>query len=144
VFKLGDLGLGYYVDDLGAAAHAAIKESKLADPMQVTQYIVGAPASFAQGAGASGTCISLDDLVPGDVSPLKSRRKPRNIPRKRRRRQQRNGVTAPRPMMTLLGESKLCEDHREFGFWAIDSLNCNAISTGQSFLEATTAAVVLL
>ena len=34
-------------------------------------------------------------------------------------------------------------DHRDFGLWAIDSFNCNAMSTGQSYLQDTSADVVL-
>ena len=47
-------------------------------------------------------------------------------------------------MHTLLGESKLCEDHRDYGLWALDSLNSNVMSTAQSYLEATTADAVFL
>eukprot|EP00972_Heterocapsa_arctica_P089592 13211379-Heterocapsa_arctica.AAC.1 len=47
-------------------------------------------------------------------------------------------------MQSLLGESKRCKDHRDFGLWAIDSLNSNVASTALSYLEDTTADVVLL
>ena len=143
VFKLGSCGLGYYVDErpaVGMAVAANIAD----DDSHRLAYLQGvAPVPGVEG-GAGPTVISLVDLVPAVVTPQAARRRPRTKQRKRRRSLRRSGSAPPRPIQAALGESKSCTDHRAYGLWAIDSLNCNAMSTGQSYLEDTAADVVLL
>ena len=47
-------------------------------------------------------------------------------------------------MQTVLRQSKIGRDHRDFALWAIDSLNCNTMIAGQSYLGDTAVAAFLL
>ena len=138
VFKLGRLGLGYYLDDRDDLAldwEAKDRQGKLA-------YLEGASRIHDSGSSVAPVTLSLTEMVPIATTVPRAHRKPRNVERLRSRHM-RSGVVPARPMNTLLGESKSCMDHRDFGLWAIDSFNCNAMSTGQSYLEDTSADVVL-
>ena len=142
VFKLGPRGLGYYIDDGAAMLAAATAESPTGVAL-LAHYIGGNSAAMSRGNADSRLALSLAELVPADIVAPQGRRQPRSRPKQYQRRPRRSGVLPARPMHTILGESKVCKDHRDFGLWAIDTLNCNSMSIGQSYLESTAADVVL-
>ena len=145
-FKLGELGLGYYLDSNKAAATLSLGANCGPPPAAIwLEYIVGKPVALpALGVAIDRLTISLDDLVPLDGVKADQRYRVAARSKRVRKRHRRGGVVPLRPMNTALGEAKRCADHRDFGFWAFDTLNSNIVSTGQAYLEETSADVVFL
>ncbi len=143
-FRLGKRGLGYYVDDKEAVVADFVADSA-PQPLQLTLSYLLTASPVRDGSGAPPQCLlSLDELIP--VLALQQPGRRRAVPRSKRQRQrkQRNGAGAPRPIESLLGESKGCTDHRAWGLWAFDTLNPNVASTGLTYLHDTGADVVFL
>jgi hypothetical protein len=138
-FRTGSLGLGYYIDDSVAtvAEFAARSAPPAVDVM--LQYLLSAPPTAAPCETKEKWKISLDELVPKVPRPQCGGQ--RAVPRRKRFRIRkcRNGMAAPRPMDTLVGEGKRCTDHRDWGLWAFDSFNSNVASTGLAYLRGVLA-----
>ena len=133
VFKLGQLGLGYYLDVGPESSHCLHLET--VSPPQLAYLVPPAADSMHR------VHLSLDVLVPADPEAAKAGKQPR--PRGRQRRRKRATRCRGQPGQWTEGphpEFKAADDSfRKLGFWAVDSLNGNVSSTAVEFLNSSAA-----
>ena len=142
VFKKGPLGLGYYVDDPDVVVRAFTTESQSPPHDMVLSYILRSCSRGLEGR----TIISLEQLIP-DISSSGEAcaRRPRSTKRRpRRRRKCRSANACEWTPPSCLGVSKLDSSHRDYGVWAIDSINGNTMSTAHAYIASSAADVVCI
>jgi hypothetical protein len=141
VFKMGPLGLGYYLDQPDIVVNASLSDSKGHADDLVLSYILQTCPRGLEGR----SMLSLDQLVPQVIPPPKAGNRPlrttKRLPRKRKSRLTKAKEWSP---PSVLGASKLDSSHLDAGVWAIDTYNGNVMTTAHSYIASSAADIVCI
>ncbi len=149
VFKLGELGLGYYLDVLGefgrmagatqARGVASCTASRVAVKISLDQLVPRETDSPAPRSHAEVSALE-QDLLGAHPPWTGDREASRELQRGRRGRRRRGGEAFALPKECKLKDAS----HRRAGIWALDAVNANAWPRAAEHLASTAADIVMV